>query len=175
MRIFSFLILALCLFSQSAIGKKLKIEPSVLKQSAGVWIFEKVVDVPNTTKADLYKRLKKQIQSTVQSTDNVMTFDDVNYETIITSPSLSLGDMPGASSQQLNFKLTLEFKDNKFRIFATSFNYYAISGGVLTGGSLETFEWDKVNVVRVNPKADKAITAFLDEIETSAKSSGKDW
>ncbi len=178
MKLITYVALLLCFISQSALAKMAKIEPTVLKQNAnGVWIYEKVLDVPSTSKIELYKRVKKHIQTTVQSSDNVMTFDDVNYESIITSPTLSLGELVWANikAQQLNFKLTVEFKDNKLRIFATSFSYYAVIS-TLHGGSLEAFEWNKVYIKAINEKVDPALTAFFGGIEEAAKSSSKsDW
>lgn len=162
--------ITLCFVSLNVSSALGKIEPTVLQKDAnGNWFYEKIIPVENTSKKELYARMKRWVISNVKTADNNKLQDDENYEAIITTPTVGIEDLRSnwIVAQNMNFKLTISFKDNKLKIYAASFSYYGNSGGLM-GGPLETFATGKAWIKDLNPKFDTAFTRFIDELIAAA-------
>jgi hypothetical protein len=98
----------------------------VPKNEQGHMVYEKVVEVNNVSKEELYKRVKAWVMDNVKTIDNNIQYDDKGSETIITTPTIALENLKNnhVVNQKVNFKLKILFKDNKMKITASSFIYY---------------------------------------------------
>jgi hypothetical protein len=175
------LILSGFLFFAAITGfAQIKYPSSVLQQENGRYTYEKVIEVPGKNKEQLYKLLKEWVVTNVKTADNNIIFDDSGFEKIITTPTLILSDIRAVKNQMTSFKLTLNFKENKFRILANGFVYY---GEALPHNIVNTALEDiRIKAVIPNPtqKAvdafDKSFTDFVASIEAASKGAkDKDW
>lgn len=162
---------------------KSKIEPTVLKKDAeGVWVYEKVVEVPDVSREDIYKKLSSYIISTVKTGDKHTLIDDAKMEMLVSTPTLALKskDLKGIGEQILNFKITVHFKEGKYKINATSFVYVGDLGadmGGVQGGPIETFETLKPFAKKISEEIDDSFIRFIAKLEKIANSreDSNDW
>ena len=126
-RLFLFFVCALCTFQSFAA----EFNSTVLKKSEdGIWQYEKVIVSDNQSKEVLYKTIKDWVLQNVRTVDNNIIFDDINFEAIVTTPTIQLADIKRLCvNQTVNFKLVIKFKDNRIRVSATGFNYHGVDGG----------------------------------------------
>lgn len=175
-----FVFLCLLVTCSSTIGfAKAKLEPTSLHlDESGKWTYEKVVEVPNTSKDVLYERMKKWVLTNVKSVDKNTLTDDPNHETLITNVTISL-DKIFFWNAEINFKLILEFKENKLRITASSFTYYgeSFTAGVQNvNAPLEEYASDKVTVKKIDKHIDERFPAFMTSVENGSHATAKkDW
>src|SRR4051812_29877238 len=85
--------------------------PVTLSQDASEkFFYEKVFDVPNTTKDVLYDRVKKWVVKNVKGGESNIIFDNTAKESINATTGLQL---KGTLNGIVEFKLNISFKDNK--------------------------------------------------------------
>jgi hypothetical protein len=153
------------------------------KDATGHWQYEKVIEVPNSTKEVLYKKMKDWVISNIKSVDVNSSYDDKNFEEIVTTPTLAIEDTKNklVRNQSINFKFRILFKDNKMKIEATNFNYFGIDmNSTIHTDPLENVVFKRIipdPAPRVQEKLDAVLNAFITAAETAAKSEKKsnDW
>ncbi|GAA4465048.1 hypothetical protein GCM10023093_16550 [Nemorincola caseinilytica] len=101
----------------------------------GPWHYEKVIDVPGTSKEELYRRMKLWVVGNIKTTDLNNTFDDKSMDLIISTPTIAFPDLKWKSlaDQTMSFKMQIEIKDNKIRVGMNGFVY----SGYKNGGSVQ--------------------------------------
>ena len=159
-----------------------RIEPAVLqKNTTGNYVYEKIVPIEGKNKDELYNSVKRWIQANVKTVDNNISFDDKNMESIVTTPTLALANSKKnwIIDQSINFKLVIDFKDNKIRISASSFIYYGLNDNAypkkIFTGPIESFETGKSYIEVITPNVDSALKAFFDGLEKSATTKKDNW
>lgn len=100
------------------------------KDENGKVVFSDVIDAPGLSKEELHSKSKSWILSTFKSTDNMVGFDSEgnDYDEIIATNNLFIQEMEYDYHQQygkryqtkikdisVNFKLIINFKDEKLR------------------------------------------------------------
>lgn len=106
------------------------------KNESGEYIYEKIVTIEKVSKDELYDRAKKWIIATLKTTQEALFFDDNHKESIVANTSVRLKDAYSLTSQRVEFKLSVSFKDNKARMQATDFVYRGLYPGNLYQKSL---------------------------------------
>lgn len=82
------------------------------KQAA---IMEGVVEVENSNQEELYNRAKLWMAGNLKSSDNQTLYDDESHQQIIASGNLLLDNKGLQINRSLNFKLSVFFKDGRFK------------------------------------------------------------
>ena len=139
-----------------------KFESTILKtdSATGQFYYEKVVETNNTSKEALYKAVKTWVVAHIKTVDNNIAFDDAGFGTIVTTPTISISDVGNVVKHQAaNFKLTIFFKDNKFKISATDFTYY----GIDMQNAEYTGPLEKVAIKRILPNPTKKVAEHFDD------------
>lgn len=93
--------------------------------------YEQKVDAPGTEKAVLYDRVKKWIIGNLKASQESLFFDDAEKGSITANTAIPLKDNLRLSSQRVEFKLSISFKNDKMRIQATDFVYRSIYPGTI--------------------------------------------
>jgi|GEM_PF-3538149 hypothetical protein len=172
-RILTALLIVLPFLAMAA--DKQQFKSAVLTTDAnGNLAYEKVVPASNN-KAELYRKMRYWITANTSSSDLNTLFDDNNHEMIIVSPTLQLNDFKNNSvnTQKVSFKLILSFKDNKMRIQASNFNYFALVGNTLAPVSKPLQDIDFVlgyqnPVKRIGELFDQSFASFVATVEKVA-------
>lgn len=177
---FLHLTLFFLLFSTTGVfAKKVKPQLTTLQTNeSGKFVYEKVIDVPGTSKQELYNKMKAWVLANIKTVDNNIVFDDNNFGSIVTTPTLGLKNVNGVYAlrdQLLNFKLIISFKENKFRIEATSFHYKGYVTSDFHNESLDDLEIPKMFERKVTLSIDGGISEFMNELESVSKKKDKDW
>ncbi len=147
-----------CMTAAFADGFESKIVP---KDAQGHLAYEKVVAVSNAKKEDLYAKVKAWVVENVKTVDNNILFDDKNFETIITTPTIALENLKNSHvvNQKVNFKLKIQFKDGKMKVTATSFIYY----GEDVQYRVFNMPLEDLKITRIIPNPVKKIEDLFDE------------
>jgi hypothetical protein len=97
----------------------------------GTYSYENVIDVTGTGKAALYDNAKKWIIANLKTPKESLFFDEDNKTSITANTAIRLKDQFGVTNQLVDFKLTINFKDDKVRIIASDFVYHGLYPGNL--------------------------------------------
>ncbi|XZF14380.1 DUF4468 domain-containing protein [Chitinophagaceae bacterium MMS25-I14] len=89
------------------------------------YFYEKVWEVPNTVKAEIFNRAKRWISHPVQASVRDLDMDETDNNSIIAVVTLELKDIYGIKDQKVKFKMAFAFKDNKLRLQVSDFLYTA--------------------------------------------------
>ena len=82
--------------------------------------FDTIVIAPNANMETLYKRAKEWVTGNIRTVDNNIVFDDKGFTEIKNEAMLKLNVMDG---RFVNFKYSIKFQNDKFRIHCESFIY----------------------------------------------------
>ena len=93
--------------------------PVTLTRTSNGFTYEKIIDLPSVTKDQAYARVKKWIVANLKTTDNNISFDDVEKNNIGTSTTMAL-DIKYLT-ESVSFKISISFKENKMRVNASQF------------------------------------------------------
>lgn len=113
------------LVSQITFAQKGNDLPKTLsKDETNSFIFEKTFEVSGVSKKELYQRVKLWVNGNLKTVDNNISFDETNNSNISTSTGLALVTPKGLYAQPYTvFKVSFDFKDDKFRVKASQFVY----------------------------------------------------
>jgi hypothetical protein len=97
---------------------------------SSLYNYEGVVTADSITKQQLYTNAKNWILKTLKSNDNIVNLDDKEYNSITGSGTILLEDRIGNagvtySNTKLNFKITIQFKEGKYKYSFVNFTYSA--------------------------------------------------
>lgn len=156
------------------------VSPSCLKKGEdGKYYYDTVLNVGTISKQALYKKMKDWTMTNIKTIDNNISFDDNTFETIITTPTINMENLPHnwRVSQSINFKLKISFKENRMRIQANSFSYFgkAPNDTGLRGGAIETTEYNKAFIKSINEKFDSTFLMFISQLSKVAQTNEKEW
>jgi len=171
--IFTFSLIHINVFAQFT--KNTKPPLTLYKTESGSFILDTVINVNDVSKSHLYKRAKNWVISTVRTSDQTVIFDDENNDEIRTDVTINIDNGVFATPPKVNFKLAIYLKDNKYRIIANSFKYYAFS----TSTGIYEAEFHKIKVMgkkSTYKMFDDEFTKFLNSLNESLnKSIDNDW
>jgi hypothetical protein len=178
MKYFSILLLSM-IFSITVSGK-IKPAPTVLHMDeSGAWTYEKIIDIPNTAKDELYNRVRTWMLTNIKTADKNSLTDDPSHEMLTTTAVVALGDLWTLYTDvTISFKITVQFKDNKARFTAGAFTYYAVGTSSNLGiknTPLENYEDEKGIVKKINERIDERFPAFMTKAEASVNKKSNDW
>ena len=176
------LLIVTLLYAVPSNAKDSKIQPELISVDStdGHYYYEKIVAIDSLKKEIIYDRLKTWVQANVKTADNNISFDDKNFSSIITTPTIALEDVNRGlyqlRRQEFNFKLVISIKDGKYKIAATGFNYYAgeSTGGARFSGALETLDIPKGYAVVAARSIDDSFLRFLKSLKSAVKTKA-DW
>ncbi|MES2704006.1 MAG: DUF4468 domain-containing protein [Bacteroidota bacterium] len=121
-KILFFALLSILSFSV-VYGQEEKVLPATLtRNEAGVFFYDKVFDVTGA-KDILYDRAKQWMIKNIKTGDGKAIFDDAGKNNITFDVAWLLVKTNRADNPVVEFKVTLSFKDNKYKIVATQFMY----------------------------------------------------
>lgn len=146
------------------------------------YIIQKVVEIENTTKDVLYKRIKYFIANSMNSAPDVIKLDDKENGTIIVKGLIPIYIKPATSMIKLkygnvDFTLTVDLKDNKYRYTFTDFEHRCVSTGTTVGccsyGNLYIYKYfkdskmlcSKKNLTKVEDDLLKTLDVFISDLE----------
>jgi hypothetical protein len=115
----------------SAAQKTSELKSNVLQISpgSGAYIYEKIIDIPNISKKEIYNKAKQWILDNLKTDKDNIYFDDTEYNTLKATVYLGIKDFSiDITRQRVDFKLAFSFKDNKMKVEAHSFTYYGVDG-----------------------------------------------
>jgi Domain of unknown function (DUF4468) with TBP-like fold len=124
--------------TEQTVDKKIKVGSKVLTQTGnsqycysndGTYNYEGVMEVPNTTKKEIYSRVKQWIPQNLKTSGTDIFFDDEHNDRITFLTALLLKDV--ITNQSVEFKVSISFKDNKFKLEAHSFIFRGIETGTI--------------------------------------------
>jgi hypothetical protein len=138
--------------------------PVTLNKTASGYTYEKIVDLPSVTKQQAYDRVKKWIVANLKTTDNNISFDDVDRNNIGTSAALILQSKHNILTAR--FKISFSFKDNKLKINASQFT---MSSQVATVPFSEVLYIGKKHTRETYEKFDEDFSAMINAIVEAAK------
>lgn len=154
----------------------------VVKNDNGIFSFDSVVNVDGVQKEEMFSRAKQWVISNLKTADNNVLFD-ADKLSIATSSTIVLKAMRGfnwaVTSGFVNFKLNIQFKDNRYRFVFDNI----IVQASYADGITETLNYEQLTR---NNKVSKAIRQDVNEkllalsnqleqaIKTGNNSSSKD-
>lgn len=101
---------------------------------SGNFIYDTVVNVNGVSKQDLYKRAKNWVISTIRTSDKTVVFDDTENNEIRTDATMGLPKVQGSN---VNFKISIYFKEQKCRIVCESFMFHYIGSTEIYDAAFE--------------------------------------
>jgi hypothetical protein len=115
----------------------------IKKEGTEEYTYEDVVKIESVTKAEMFSRAKKYIIANFKTNDNNIQFDEsnfsiVNTSTVILEPKTGLTWQ--ITSGFINFKLSLDFKDGRYKFIFSNIVILA----TYIGGETETSDYSKI-------------------------------
>ncbi len=153
----------------------------VKDETTGDYSYKDVVKVENVTKEEMYAKAKKFILANFKNGDNNNQFDEANLSIINTSTVLldgAAGFNWTINNAQVNFKINLEFKDERYRFVINNIIVY-----VEERGARETLTYGKISpknkpgkhiITQVNEKL-LGVTNQLEKAIKSEKTKDSNW
>lgn len=141
--------------------------------------FEKIISVAGVQKKMLYERIKNWIKANLKTNKDNIYFDDESNNTINATIVVPIKDFSiDVTRQQVEFKMTFSFKDDKLKCSAHSFLYYGLDGtGAVWQKSLEDLKPLRKKVQKhIYQDFDTNFNALIASIEkAAANSSESEW
>jgi hypothetical protein len=146
----------------------------------GKIIYTGVVDVPNTSKDELFDRAKIWFVNSYRSANDVLQLDDKANGRLIGKGYFEQYDR--TLNVSVYHTISIYVKDNKYKYEITNLNtkFFASGGGIVTGGWVEnTLEhWDTKKsskfIISVNARIQGTISMLEDAMKNANKTSD-DW
>ena len=113
-------VLLFTIFHNNSIAQKKKDNekcPIPRDNSSNKFAYDGIVKVDSATKEELYKKAKQWVMNTLKPTDNITSFDDHNFEKIISTGNLTLEKrVPWCAidNSNLNFIMTIHITNGEF-------------------------------------------------------------
>ena len=125
-KILSFISVLVIITGNVLMAQETKEPPTTLTKDANGFTFEKVIEIPNVSKVELYNRVKLWVTGNLKTVDNNISFDDQKKENISTSTAMPLkkNKWQYEADPYINFKITFAFKDGKLKVNASDFIYH---------------------------------------------------
>ncbi len=194
-----------CFYSFIALGqskdKKKEveiIEVLIDKEGNGNYKCDSIFQVSNITKEEMYSRARKWVIANLKTNDNNVEFNEVELS-ITTTPTILIPSYNVSFSGEItrglaNFKLNLQFKDNRYRITVdnvsmhleygrpiraprvSSYNDFMATDGkkAKEGGGKPRYALDIYTIKEIN-KQIEALNLALYEAITNEKGKNDDW
>jgi hypothetical protein len=147
-------------------------ESTVLKRSEGekgTYSFEKVYEASGKSQEEIYNAVKAWVVKNLKTQSNTNYFDDAGKSTVSTVPNFVV-----PLNSTVDFKLSVEIKDGKYKVSAMSFVWTSFEGVHKALGDFSKYAYTKKKQQELFDELDAAFVNMLTSIE-SAISSKSDW
>lgn len=147
-------------------------------EQTGKVVYEGVVEVDSVFAGQLYSRAKLWLANAFVKSKNVIDLDDPSGNTIIAkgnAPVIIMGNFGKESGGYISFKLSLFFKDGRYKYILTDFDHVYDGGkaGFGSGGDIEnekpacgTFYLTMKNWTRIKDQTDKIANGLVISLQT---------
>ncbi len=173
------LILALVFISAHGFAQQIPMD-----SVAHRFVYEGIVKVDSISKAEIFSRAKEWIVRNLKSSDSNVNLDDKESKSLTSAGNIHLENRLGHyySNINLNFKLSVFVKDEKYKYIVESFtiNYIKGAHGLFSvSGPLEELEFNKSNKEKTYTEINTKILSLLKDLEAFNNSKEndkkKDW
>ena len=147
-------------------------------KQTGKVVYEGVVEVDSVSADQLYSRAKLWLANVFVKSRNVIDLDDPSSNTIVAkgnAPVIIMGNLGKEDGGYISFKLSLFFKDSRYKYILTDFDHVYDGGkaGFGSGGDIEnekpacgTFYLTMKNWTRIKEQTDEIANGLVSSLQT---------
>jgi len=167
------ILLALTLFINFNIYAQILPIDSTTKQIS----YTKVIEVPGTTKIDLYSRANEWFAKTYNSSQNVLQAQDKEEGKLI-GKALMKSTLKGFNAGYVNYTISVFLKDNRYKYEVTDLAHEKGTSTLGSGGALESNKAATMSImgkqwVSIKIQADNEIKSLLSSLELAMNQKSK--
>ena len=164
-KVYSILMLIMLVVS-SVFGQ----ESKVLTFNDDTYSYEKVFDMPGKSKDVIYESIKSWVIKNIKTGASSNYFDDKDKSIITTLPAITV-----SGNSVVEFKVTVEIKEGKYRLSAETFTFHSLDGIAKKLGDYSGLNAGKRAKQKVLDDVDDFITSMIGSIQSSIGAKKADW